>query len=169
VLADDPRLDVRHVEGVSPIRVVLDRALRTPPTAALFAVPRPTWIFHGPDASPERSQALLHAGATLFAVPEDPAGLDLGAVLDELGRRDIVRLLVEGGPKVHAAMLAGGHADRLAVFVAPRVLGDDEAAAFAGGALAPLRVADGWRLRRVDVRRFGDDVLIEGDVVREAE
>ncbi|MCB9615467.1 MAG: bifunctional diaminohydroxyphosphoribosylaminopyrimidine deaminase/5-amino-6-(5-phosphoribosylamino)uracil reductase RibD [Sandaracinus sp.] len=164
VLADDPRLDVRHVDGRNPRRVVLDRTLRTPTTASMLALVGETWIFHGPDAAAERREALSAAGAKLVEVPIEGESLALGAVLDALGRSEIVRLLVEGGPKVHAALLAGGHADRMAVFVAPRVLGDEAAPAFAAGASAVPTVAAGWRLSRVRVRTLGDDVLVEGDV-----
>jgi diaminohydroxyphosphoribosylaminopyrimidine deaminase/5-amino-6-(5-phosphoribosylamino)uracil reductase len=166
VLADDPRLDVRHVEGKSPTRVVLDRTLRTPPSAAMLGLPGATWIVHGPDVEPERRTALTHAGATLFEVPLVNGALSLDAMLDALGRRDVVRLLVEGGPRVHGALLAAAHADRMAVFVAPRVLGDEAAPAFATGAGVIDTIAAGWRLRRVQVRVLGDDVLVEGDVVR---
>jgi diaminohydroxyphosphoribosylaminopyrimidine deaminase/5-amino-6-(5-phosphoribosylamino)uracil reductase len=168
VLADDPRLDVRLVEGRSPTRVVLDRTLRTPPSAAMLALPGATWIVHGPGVDPERSDALSRVGATLIEVPLVNDALSLQATLGALGRRDVVRLLVEGGPRVHGALLAGGHADRMAVFVAPRVLGDETAPAFATGAGVVDTIAAGWRLRRVRVRVLGDDVLVEGDVVRGA-
>lgn len=166
VLADDPRLDVRLAEGVSPTRVVLDRALRTPARATMLALPGQTWIFHGPEADSERRAALASAGARLCEVPVLDGRLELGTVLDVLGRLDIVRLLVEGGPTVHGALLAGGHADRMVVFVAPRVLGDASAPGFAQGAGVVQTIAGGWRLHRVSTRRIGDDVLVEGDVAR---
>lgn len=166
VLADDPRLDVRHVEGRSPTRVVLDRALRTPTNAAMLALPGATWIMHGPDVDPARHAELTRAGALLIEAPLQNETLALGAVLDALGERDVVRLLVEGGPRVHATLLGGGHADRMAVFVAPRVLGDDAAPAFAAGAGVVDTIAAGWRLERVRARVLGADVLVEGDVTR---
>jgi diaminohydroxyphosphoribosylaminopyrimidine deaminase/5-amino-6-(5-phosphoribosylamino)uracil reductase len=171
VLADDPRLTVRLVEGVDPIRIVLDTALRTPPTAAVVrhASAQPTWIFHGPDAPLERRAALRGEGLELIEVPLGAAGeLDLGAVLAELGRRDVMRLLVEGGARVHGALLEAGLADRAEIFVAPWILGDPAARPLAELAAPPRRIADAFRLEAVESRLLGCDVVIRGRIVRGA-
>jgi diaminohydroxyphosphoribosylaminopyrimidine deaminase/5-amino-6-(5-phosphoribosylamino)uracil reductase len=95
----------------------------------------------------------------------DDGRVDLSAALSELARRDVVRLLVEGGASVHGALLRAGLAQRAAVFVAPRVLGDPAAMPLAS--VGPLsRVDEGWSLRDVEVTRLGHDVLFEGDLVR---
>lgn len=169
VLADDPRLDVRHVEGVDPRRVVLDTHLRTPPTARILGKGGATTIFHGPAGDAKRA-ALCDVGATLVEVATTPDGrLDVMAALAELGARDVVRLLVEGGPTVHAALLAAGQVDRAAIFVAPRIVGDARAPALAEsatGAVGLAAIAQAWQLTRVEIDRFGDDVLFRSDVIR---
>ncbi len=169
VLADDPALTVRHVRGRDPVRVVLDTHLRTPPDANLVRHDSraPTLIVHGPGvASEARARLADHPGVVLLEAPLDGHGhLDLEAVLRALGERDVVRLLVEGGAKVHGALLARGLAQRAAIFVAPRLLGDPRAVPLAdAGAVA--RIADGWRLRAPELRRFGDDFLVDGELVR---
>ncbi|HXU69014.1 MAG TPA: dihydrofolate reductase family protein [Polyangia bacterium] len=90
--------------------------------------------------------------------------VDLKALVRELGRREIVSLLVEGGGQVHGGFLAAGLADEVALFVAPKLIG-------AGGVPfigvdGPKRMAEAWRLGAVSTRRLGDDILVVGDVLR---
>ena len=168
VLADDPALTVRHVRGRDPLRVVLDTQLRTPPDAALLRQrsAEKTLVVHGPNAPSRRRRALARAGAELLEVRTSRDGhLDLRAALRELGRRDVVRVLVEGGATVHGAFLDAGLADRAAVFVAPTILGDREAIPMAAGR-GRDRIASAWRLAEPTVRRLAEDVLIEGDLER---
>ncbi|MBX3251898.1 MAG: bifunctional diaminohydroxyphosphoribosylaminopyrimidine deaminase/5-amino-6-(5-phosphoribosylamino)uracil reductase RibD [Myxococcales bacterium] len=170
VLADDPQLDVRHVEGIDPRRIALDTHLRTPPTARILGKGGATTLVHGPGADETKRARLRDAGATLLEVPTAADGrLDVGYALRELAARDVVRLLVEGGPRVHASLLAAGHVDRVAVFVAPRIVGDALAPALAEGASGAeglASIANAWQLTRVVVERIGDDVLFRGDVTR---
>lgn len=163
VLADDPALTVRHVPGQSPLRVVLDSGLLTPLEADVVrsACEVPTLLFHAPGAERERVRALSERGVSLCEVARGERGLDLAAVLGALGQRGIMRLLVEGGPTLHGALLESGLADYAAVFVAARILADPAGMPLAVGLPKP-RMADAFALRRPRIRRFGDDVLIEG-------
>ena len=162
-LADDPGLDVRHVEGRDPVRVVLDTHLRLPPSSKLatHASAAPTWILHGPGADAARREALERPGVELVEVPATESRVDVTAALRELARRGIVRLLVEGGATVHGALLRGGLAQEAAVFVAPKILGDAGAIPLADAGPRD-RVADAWRLVAPTVRVLGEDVLFRG-------
>jgi diaminohydroxyphosphoribosylaminopyrimidine deaminase/5-amino-6-(5-phosphoribosylamino)uracil reductase len=172
VLADDPELTVRHVKGRDPIRVVLDSDLMTPDTARMLQLSSeaPTWIFHASDAPLEKRAPLEARGAQTIAVPRtgDGLGLDLQEVLRELARRDVVRLLVEGGPTVHGALLDAGLVDRVALFVAPRLLNDASALPLSIGR-ARTHMHEALALRGVTTRRFGDDLFIEGALNASAE
>lgn len=168
VLADDPALTVRHVKGRNPVRVVLDTRLRTPSRAKLVETAKltPTWILHGPDAREDKRAALEERDVTLIesTIGED-GKLDMAAAMIELGARDLVRVLVEGGGTVHGALLRDGLYSEAAVFVAPRILGDAGARPLANaGPLAAI--ADGWRIHDARVRTFGPDVLFEGTLDR---
>jgi diaminohydroxyphosphoribosylaminopyrimidine deaminase/5-amino-6-(5-phosphoribosylamino)uracil reductase len=169
VLADDPQLTVRHIEGRDPIRVVLDASLRTPPTAAILDPGRTssasTLIFHAPDADTSRHAGLTAPGVELIPVSRHPRGVDLHEVLQVLGDRDVVRLLVEGGSHVHGALLDLGLADRAAIFIAPRILGDADAIPFAAGSGVDS-IERAWRLVRTQIRIFGSDWLVCGDFER---
>lgn len=171
VLADDPRLDVRMVAGRDPIRVVLDTHLRTPPSAKLIAhrSVSPTWIVHGPGAPAERRDALRRAGehaVELIEAPLEGSTIDLAWTLRELGRRDVMRLLVEGGGRVHGALLERGLADRAEIFVAPLVLGDPGARPLAELARPPMNIAEAFRLTDLDIAVLGHDVRFRGRIAR---
>ncbi|HUA95132.1 MAG TPA: dihydrofolate reductase family protein, partial [Acidimicrobiales bacterium] len=85
---------------------------------------------------------------------------DLGEVLDELGARGVLQVLVEGGPRVAHDFHAGGLVDRYVVYLASAVAGgDDGQPVFAGPGAAT--VGDLWRGRLVSVERLGDDLRVE--------
>jgi len=124
----------------------------------------PTLIFPRPDAPTAARDALVRAGAELFAVPASPiGGLSLPDVLAELGRRDIVHLLVEGGPTLHAALFRQGLVDRVAAFVAPALVGDASAPSFVDG-LGITEMSSALRLSSPRVRQLGNDLLMLGDL-----
>ena len=85
---------------------------------------------------------------------------DLGAVLDELGRRDVVQLLVEGGATVAHAFHSAGLVDRYVLYLAPALFGGDDARPLFAGPGAPT-IGDVWRGRLVDVAPLGDDLRVE--------
>jgi diaminohydroxyphosphoribosylaminopyrimidine deaminase / 5-amino-6-(5-phosphoribosylamino)uracil reductase len=126
VIADDPRLNVRHVEGPSPKRVVLDTKLRTPLHARLVETAQeiPTWIICSHHASAETREALEARGVRVWPVEENASGrVDVSKALRLLASRGIVTLLVEGGSEVAGSFLAGELADELHAFLAPKLLG----------------------------------------------
>lgn len=162
VLADDPALTCRlpGLEGRSPVRVVLDARLRTPPGAHLIAAARlaPTWLLTVPEADPERRARLADRGVLVIDAPPDPAGgLDLEAALKTLGERGLTRVLVEGGAQLAASLLRAGLVDRLYWFHAPRAIGGDGVPAIAMLGFAQLAEAPSFE--RVAVEAVGEDVL----------
>lgn len=163
VLADDPALTVRLAPGKDPLRVIVDSRLLTPLDSQVATGARdvPTLIFHGASYDHDKANVLRQQGVELWQVGEGESGLDLFAVMRELGRRGVVRLLVEGGPTLHGALLDAGLVDRAAVFVAPRILADAAAMPLAI-AKPKLHMSEALSIVSPTVRRFGDDVLFEG-------
>jgi diaminohydroxyphosphoribosylaminopyrimidine deaminase/5-amino-6-(5-phosphoribosylamino)uracil reductase len=165
VLADDPELTVRLVRGKDPLRVVLDSSLRTPLHARLVRGARkiPTLIFHAPNASRSRAAQLAKAGVELCAIPRRRSGLDLRRALQTLAQRGISRVLVEGGARIHGALLAGGLVDEAAVFIAPLILGDARAHPLADTG-RNVALSDAWAIRDPKIRTLGPDVLVRGSL-----
>ncbi len=85
---------------------------------------------------------------------------DLGAVLEELGRKGVVQALVEGGPSVAGAFHRAGLVDRYVLYLAPALLGGADGRPVLAGEGATT-ITEAWRGRIVGVERLGDDLAVE--------
>lgn len=166
VLKDDPRLTVRtRIEGAGerprPVKIILDTFLRTPPSARLFkGSGTRVWIATTPRMV-RRLPRRYPPGTEFIAVPEKKAGdLDLKVLLRELGRRGIVRLLVEGGGRVNASFLLGRLAQEVYFFTSPRLLGGSGAVSSCEAQGMPPSGA--LRLKRWTLETVGRDFLVHG-------
>jgi diaminohydroxyphosphoribosylaminopyrimidine deaminase/5-amino-6-(5-phosphoribosylamino)uracil reductase len=168
ILRDDPALTVRLERPWprEPWRVVLDTGARTPPKARVIAgaTPGRALIAVGPSAPAERVAVLQSAGATVVRCPLREGRVAVEAVLAALFEREVRAVLVEGGGEVHASFLDAGLVDRVALFVAPLLLGGRTAQPVVGGGGRELKSA--IRLGPMTTRALGEDLLIEADVVR---
>ncbi len=168
VLADDPRLTVRHpgLPAKEPLRVVVDSRLRTPPDARVVRAgdPSRTVVACVTPAPPGPAARLRQAGVRVLELPGDAGRVDLRALLDALRAIDVIAVLVEGGGELGGALVEAGLVDRVAFFVAPRLLGGREAPGPLGGRGRALK--DALSLVDVVTRRLGEDLLVEGDVRR---
>jgi diaminohydroxyphosphoribosylaminopyrimidine deaminase/5-amino-6-(5-phosphoribosylamino)uracil reductase len=158
-LADDPHLAVRkaQVRRAQPLRVVVDTEARLPPGARVLDDAAPTLVVVAEDAD---AADLDKAGAQLVRLPRAPAGpgLDLAALLAELHDREVVSVLLEGGPTLAGSFLAEGLVDRVVAYVAPLLVGGGGLPALAGSGAASIDAA--LRLRIDDITRTGPDVRI---------
>jgi diaminohydroxyphosphoribosylaminopyrimidine deaminase / 5-amino-6-(5-phosphoribosylamino)uracil reductase len=158
VLADDPRLDVRDIPtGVQPLRVVLDRQLRTPVSAKILQAPGQAVLVHAPSLPEARMQGLLACGAELLtlAAPEAPGALV--GLLRQLGLRGVNELHVEAGARLNGALLSAGLVDELLIYLAPRLVGPGLGVADLRSSL-PLDDAQRWTW--LDVQQVGDDLRL---------
>jgi diaminohydroxyphosphoribosylaminopyrimidine deaminase/5-amino-6-(5-phosphoribosylamino)uracil reductase len=159
VLADDPELTCRlpGLEHRSPLRIVLDSHLRTPLASKLVGTARehPTIIF---TAAPDGGDALAAHGVSIERVEADNDGRpDIGAVLEALGKRGLTRLLVEGGPSVHASFLGRRLVDIIHLYRAPLLIGEGGRPAVA--ATNPAELSTAPRLELLERLAFGPDIL----------
>ena len=161
VLADDPRLTVRMVEGRSPIRVVLDSTLRIPLNANVLDDSAHTVVVTTDRSAPARRMALKSRGVGVIVAKAGAGGVDLHDALCALHDQGIRSVLVEGGGGVITSFLSQGVTDRLIVALAPTVIG---AGVEAVGDLNVLRVSEGLKLANREVHLAGDDLLIAGDL-----
>jgi diaminohydroxyphosphoribosylaminopyrimidine deaminase/5-amino-6-(5-phosphoribosylamino)uracil reductase len=153
VLADDPLLTCRlpGMEARSPVRVVLDRALRIPGTSRLVHSARetPLWVMTSNLAEARAAMKLGAAGAQVIriATPSTPPGLDLLTVLHALAERGITRLLVEGGARVASSFVASGLVDEVWLLRGADPVGPDGVAALDALPLSALTESPTFKLR----------------------
>jgi len=173
-LADDPQLTARDADGAplprQPLRVIVDSAGRLPSDAAMLSQPGDTLVFMASGAQENAgAQARLEAaGASVFAAGGDDGRVDLGALLAELGRREITSVLVEGGGGLLGSLFDEGLVDRVVGFVAPVIIGGADALSPVGGSGAAM-MADAVRLSGARVERVGGDVVVVGVFNAEAQ
>jgi len=165
VLADDPRLDVRAPEAAGaqtrqPLRVLLDRRLRTPPAARLLGSGGDVLIFTelAALADAARGAALGARGARIESLPAEGERLALGAVLERLGELEVNELLVEAGPTLSGELVRQSLVDELLLYVAPKLLGDKARPLLELAEPAGLSAARAFTL--LDTHTFGDDLRL---------
>jgi diaminohydroxyphosphoribosylaminopyrimidine deaminase/5-amino-6-(5-phosphoribosylamino)uracil reductase len=159
VIADNPSLTCRlpGMECRSPVRVILDRRLRTPPGARLFEDEMvPVWIVCAEDEVNGNAEALQDRGAELIPVAIDAHGLPaIHEVLGQLARRGITRVLVEGGPSVAHVLLEADLVDDAVIYEGTRAAGSDGLQPFVDQGLD--WIAASGQFKRTDARSFGPD------------
>jgi diaminohydroxyphosphoribosylaminopyrimidine deaminase/5-amino-6-(5-phosphoribosylamino)uracil reductase len=169
VRADDPRLTVREGEtprARQPLRVVVDRALATPPEARLLRETGRALVATTVDAPAAAEAALVAAGAEVVRVAAAGDGaVDLVALLEGLAKRDVLHVLVEGGGGLAGALLDRDLVDEVVWFVAPVILGGAGAVPAVGG-VGAATLQDAVRLAGVHVERAGPDLVVTGRPVR---
>lgn len=167
-LHDDPALTVRLDPPWprEPYRVVLDTRARLGGDARLIhaGTPARALVAVGEEAPDDRVRPLQAAGATVVRCPTRQGRLDLAALLRLLFEREVHAVLVEGGAETHGAFLDAGLVDRVAVFLAPLLLGGRAAPGIVGGAGRELKNA--VRLGPPTVTALGQDLLLEAGVLR---
>jgi diaminohydroxyphosphoribosylaminopyrimidine deaminase / 5-amino-6-(5-phosphoribosylamino)uracil reductase len=161
-LADDPLLTAR-LEGADkqPARVVFDSRARLPLDSALVSSidEAALIVICAPEAASAQRDGLERAGAEVIVAPGRTARARLEGALDELGRREIQDLLVEGGPTLAGALFDAGQIDEVRLFIAPLLVGAAEARAVLEGEGA-VRIADGVRPLSTTFESVGEDLLV---------
>ncbi len=163
VLADNPHLTARSRGAKNPLRVVIDPALRTPPSAHVLTAEAPTVLIAADGVSPNKIGRLQAKGVEVHRLPRSDNEIAFGAVLDFLAQRGITSLLIEGGSRVNGWALRSGEVDRVVFYIAPTLFGGDDAqGAFAGKGCRTL--AEAFSLVDVKIRKIGPDLRVEGSV-----
>ncbi len=159
VLADDPALTARTPEGtLEPLRIVLDSTCRTPPGSAVAR--RGTLIATTGRAEPEARRRLEEKGCEVLVLPKKrPAH----ALLDELGRRGVLSLLVEGGARALGTFFDAALVREVHAYVAPLIIGGEGAPCAIGGEGAG-QLASAHALDRLQAEQVGPDMFICGTI-----
>jgi diaminohydroxyphosphoribosylaminopyrimidine deaminase/5-amino-6-(5-phosphoribosylamino)uracil reductase len=162
VEADDPRLTARPPGKRTAVRIVLDSQARLSLDSQLLRTldEGPVAVVVSVDAPAERVQRICAKGAEIWTVTAADRVPRLGELLDELGRRQMTNVLVEGGAAVFGALFDARVVDEVHAFIAPRIVG--------GAALSPVAglgrptLSEAFQLHQRHVEQLGDDVYIQG-------
>ncbi|MXQ52193.1 bifunctional diaminohydroxyphosphoribosylaminopyrimidine deaminase/5-amino-6-(5-phosphoribosylamino)uracil reductase RibD [Shimazuella alba] len=163
VIADDPELTTRlpQGDGIHPVRVILDSKLRTPITAKILDISKAsTWIFTTDDKDLFKEAAFQEAGVQVISTGRGPK-VDITKVLEILGEKGILSLMVEGGSQINASMLRGNHVHKVIAFLAPKFLGGISSPSSIGGE-SPEKMSEALSLHRVSWNQYGQDVCVTG-------
>jgi diaminohydroxyphosphoribosylaminopyrimidine deaminase/5-amino-6-(5-phosphoribosylamino)uracil reductase len=168
VRADDPLLTDRSGRRRRRplVRVVIEQSLRLSPESQLAQTTEaaPVVIFAHENSEPETVAALQTRGVEV--VGQTSSALEFSSVLDELGRRSIQSVLVEGGPSLAGLLLDAGLVNKITFFIAPMIIGGQDAPSAIAGAGAE-KIADAFQLERVQFEQHGRDLEVTGYPVSE--
>ncbi len=162
VLADDPRLTDRTGQPRRRplVRAILDSRLRTPVKSKLVkSAKRDVIVFTAASVRSEQARALSRAGVEIVRVRERNGRPDLVAVIEELGRRELLSVMIEGGAQINRAAMAQDVVDKLVTFSAPKAFGTRGL-----GWMGDKKTSPGFpaKLEIATVKYFGPDLYIEG-------
>ncbi len=165
VLADDPQLTTRiqRGRGRDPLRIVLDTRLRTPLDAKIVNhdSSASTLIVVGADVPLEALERYNKKGVSTLVCSTGNSRIDLPALMDILAEKSVTSILVEGGSHVMGSMLRERLIDKYYIFKALKILGGDDGIPMVAGE-GPKKMDQSLVLNNVQVRRFGEDILVAG-------
>ncbi len=171
VLADDPSLTTR-IEGAKTrdaLRVIVDSRGRTPLSSRILTQKSDakTLIALTQAAPAESITALEKAGAKVLVLPEQKGRVDLAALMGELYKMQIDSVLLEGGSTLNYAALEAGIVDKVLFFIAPKILGGENAKTPVGGE-GVAYMKDAIEVYSLSCHNFSGDLLVEGYLRKEA-
>jgi len=165
VRIDDPQLTCRIRGGRDPLRVILDGRLTISPSARVCTQRSPARTLVATvkeNGQTEKRSRLESAGVEVLCLPGKDGRLQFRSLLEELGRRGVKSVLLEGGGQTVAAAFREGVVDKVMFFYAPLLLGSEGRALI--GPLGVDRVAAGCKLHTMEVQRIGSDIMLSAYV-----
>jgi len=167
---DDPFLTARSDGNTVkvPWRIVLDSRAKTPLGARILSPPLSSrTIIAVTDRAPREKRARLEAlGARVMRCPSRDGKVSLRSLWQRLGRIGIMSVLIEGGGETIASALTAAVVDKIAIFIAPKIIGGRSAPTAVGGD-GVRSVAHAMGVKRLSIARMGEDLLIEGYISSE--
>ncbi len=164
VLRDDPRLNVRWVEGVDPMRIVLDSEGKIPLGSKIInqKSSAQTVVATTDRISEEKLTALQNKGVTVWKLGEKNGKVDLNLLIKRLSQRDIDSVMVEGGSTVASSFIKERLVDKVLFFIAPSIIGGKRAISPVGGK-GVESLKDAFKLTNVSTQTLANgDLLYEG-------
>ncbi|MDR4494908.1 MAG: bifunctional diaminohydroxyphosphoribosylaminopyrimidine deaminase/5-amino-6-(5-phosphoribosylamino)uracil reductase RibD [Nitrospirales bacterium] len=174
ILADDPDLSARgnrpgltRRQGRQPVRVVLDSRLRIPVSAKVLrsVIVQPTIVCTTSQASKTKIRQLEGLGVQVWVLSQRSRRVFLPAVLKRLGQQGLTSVLIEGGGTLNASALKEQVVDRVQLYIAPKLLGGQDAMGLIGGT-SPNRIQSAWQIDQARVKKIAQDFCVTGMLVR---
>jgi diaminohydroxyphosphoribosylaminopyrimidine deaminase/5-amino-6-(5-phosphoribosylamino)uracil reductase len=168
IVADNPRLTAKGCGGrggigkVQPLRLVVDSKGKVPLSAHIFEQPGEVLLAVAAPFDSVKREKFVEAGAEVVELPAREGSVDIVELLKLLGKRKIVTILVEGGGKLLGSLFDHHLVDKVLAFISPIIIGGCEAVSVGGDGVD--NIAKALRLSRVDIKSFGDDILVSGYV-----
>uniref|UniRef100_UPI0038CD1BF5 bifunctional diaminohydroxyphosphoribosylaminopyrimidine deaminase/5-amino-6-(5-phosphoribosylamino)uracil reductase RibD n=1 Tax=Tepidibacter aestuarii TaxID=2925782 RepID=UPI0038CD1BF5 len=170
VLADDPSLTTRLVdeEGIDPIRIIVDTKCRIPLDAKVLNInsKEKTIIATTKKADKNKLELIKEKGAEIIITPLKNNQVDLGYLIKKLGEMEIDSILIEGGSTLNYSILKEGCVDKVISFIAPKIIGGDNAKTPVGG-IGIEYVKNAIELENIKLKMFEQDIMIEGYLRKE--
>ncbi len=157
VIKDDPELDVRHVEGKNPIRVIIDDNLDSDINSKVYQPDSKAILFTSAADKMEKLDTLHKKGVQVFTY-EKKNGIVIDWILKKLGEIGISSILVEGGSKIFSSFLSSDKVDRYILFVNSSFMGNGLDTFESEG----FRISERLLLKEQTVELIGDDIMIQG-------
>lgn len=181
VLKDDPLLTCRHFkshhvttsvrseaepprrgQGRQPIKIIVDSELKTPMRARIFSKESPAPVIIATTKNAKKDRINKFKGKyTIIKTPSKNGNVDLKYLMEELAKRQISHVLVEGGGSVIASFLKEKLADKVLIFIAPKIIGGKDAPTSVEGE-GIKKIDNAIQLKDVEFKKIGKDFLIEG-------
>ncbi len=154
VVADNPQLTARIKGAKSPIRVIIDPELKSPPGCNVFTTPPQTIVV----SKRKLPKELEEKGVKALNYKGE---LSLNWLMEGLGRAGVTSVLIEGGSSLTGHAIEEGIVDKVVFFIAPVIVGGREAFPAVGG-LGVEKIKDSFKVKEMRVRRVGEDLMVEG-------
>ncbi len=170
VILDNPLLIPKILRPKKyPVRIVLDSKLRIPLSCDIVktAAKYKTWVFTAEDSRTDKEAKLQSLGLDVIRVPKEESGrVSPKHICDELFRREIMHVLVEGGGEINSGLLKGGLLDKIMLFYAPILIGGKGAYNFIAGKGVDF-LKDAYKVDITSIKRIKEDIYLEGYVHRD--
>jgi diaminohydroxyphosphoribosylaminopyrimidine deaminase/5-amino-6-(5-phosphoribosylamino)uracil reductase len=168
VIADNPQLTVRHAKGKNPLRIIVDSKLRIPIKSSVLTDDNPhqTIIATTSNTPARKITAIKKLGVEVLVVRKERNGkVSFSSLLKELGKREIMSVLVEGGSGMITALLKVNLVDKMIIPISPRILGKGLEAI---GDLNINKIKDAIKFSSFKTMKKGDDLIFEGTILKDA-
>ena len=160
ILKDNPQLTVRHAKGRNPIKIVVDTKLKIPLTSDVIKnEPTRLIVATSKKAPKAKIKKLKQKGVHVLVINLAKGRIDLKELMDELGKKEICSIMIEGGAELNAESIKAGIVDKILVFISPKLIGEGLAAL---GDLGITKIDKSIKLKNLNYKKIGRDILIEG-------